>query len=75
MSLGTDSAGIKKFIDAIEADARALIKEVNNLSVWGSTVAESVWSMTQLEREVLTEVIKEKIDLLYGKNGIARAIR
>lgn len=73
MSLGTNSTGIKKFIDAIEADARALIKEVNNLSVWGGSNPDSIWSMTYLEREVLTEVIKEKVDLLYGKNGIARA--
>lgn len=73
MSLGTNRAGVKKFIDAIESDARALIKEVNNLSVWGQIGSDSVWSMTQLEREVLTEVIKEKVELLYGKNGIARS--
>lgn len=73
MTLGKDRAGVKKLIDGLESEARALIKEVSNLSIWSGNQVDTVWLMSYLEREVLSEVIKEKVDLLYGKNGIARA--
>jgi hypothetical protein len=73
LSLGKDQAGVKKLIDGLEAEARALIKEISNISVWSGNQIESVWHMPFLERQILSEVIKEKVDLLYGKNGIARA--
>ena len=72
MTLGTNSAAIGRFIENIEADARALIKEVLNLSIWGGINPESVWIMTYLERSVLSESIKERTETLYGKKGIAR---
>lgn len=72
MSLGKNSQAIKKYIDGFEAEARALVKEVSTISVWSGTSAEHVWIMTYQEREVFTEVIKEKLDLLYGKKGVAR---
>lgn len=73
MSLGTDSKGVKKFIDSIESDSRALIKDVSTLSAWSETPIDKIWELTYLEREVLSEVVKEKVDLLYGKKGIARS--
>lgn len=73
MTLGKDRAGVKKLIDGLESEARALIKEISNISVWSGNQVDTVWAMSYLEREVLSEVIKEKVDLLYGKNGIARA--
>ncbi len=72
MSLGKNGQAIRKYIDGIESEARALIKEVSTISVWSGTSAEHVWFMTYQEREVFTEVIKEKLDLLYGKKGVAR---
>jgi len=72
LSLGKNSSAIKKYIDGIEAEARALVKEVSTISVWSGTSADIVWDMTYQEREVFTEVIKEKLDLLYGKKGVAR---
>jgi len=70
--LGLNRAGIKSFIDGIENDARALIKEVSTMSVWSNIDPESIWSMSYLERVVLSEVVKEKNDILYGKKGVAR---
>lgn len=72
MILGTNRDKISKFIDSIEKEARALIKDVSSMAVWSSISTETIWEMTYLEREVLTEAIKEKTDLLYGKKGVAR---
>jgi|APGre2960657423_1045063.scaffolds.fasta_scaffold03809_4 hypothetical protein len=70
---GVDRVKIRNFIDAIESDARALIKEVSTLSIWGPVDPESIWNMTYLERLVLSEAIKEKTETMYGKKGIARS--
>ena len=72
MTLGNNRAAIGRFIEGIEADARALIKEVSTLSIWGTLDTETVWSMTFLERTILSEAIKERTETLYGKKGIAR---
>jgi hypothetical protein len=72
LTLGVDKGKIKLFIDAIEADARALIKEVSTLSIWGKLSSEEIWNMTYLERIVLSEVIKEHTESMYGKKGLAR---
>ena len=72
MTLGVDNGKIKQFIDAIENDARALIKEISTLSIWGTIDPETIWNMTYLERLVLSETIKEKTETMYGKKGIAR---
>jgi len=71
--LGTNNEAIKRFIEGIENEARALIKEVSTLSVWGTIDPESVWFMTYLERQVLSEVIKERTEAMYGKKGFARS--
>jgi predicted amidohydrolase len=73
LTLGVDGAAIRRFINAIEADARALIKEISTLSVWGKIAPNDVWEMTYLERVVLSEVVKEYTDTMYGKKGIARS--
>lgn len=70
--LGVDGIKIKLFIDGIENDARALIKEVSTLGVWATMNTEVIWNMTYLERVVLSEAVKEKTDVMYGKKGIAR---
>lgn len=73
MTIGIDDAGILRFINAVEDDARALIKEVSMLSVWGAISPDDVWEMTHLERVVLGEVIKERTEAMYGKKGFARS--
>ncbi len=73
MILGTDVKGIRRFIEGIENEARALVKEVTTLSVWGGIDPDSVWYMTFLERDVLSEVIKERTEAMYGKKGFARS--
>jgi hypothetical protein len=73
LTLGNNGAKIKRFIDEIEAGARAVIKEVSTLSVWASINPESVWNMTYQEREVLSEVIKDRTEAMYGKKGFARS--
>lgn len=73
MILGTDNKAIRRFIESIENEARALVKEVTTLGVWGGIDPESVWWMTFLEREVLSEVIKERTEAMYGKKGFARS--
>jgi hypothetical protein len=73
LTLGTDRAKIKRFIDGIEDSARAVIKEVTTLSVWGGINPDSVWMMTYQEREVLSEVIKDRTEAMYGKKGFARS--
>ena len=70
--LGVNRGKIKTFIDAIESDARALIKEVSTLSIWGPVDPDTIWNMTYLERLVLSEAIKDKTETMYGKKGIAR---
>jgi hypothetical protein len=70
--LGVNRAKIKRYIDSIEDDSRALIKEVSTLSVWGKLSTEEIWNMTHLERVVLSDVIKEHTETMYGKKGIAR---
>lgn len=73
MTLGNDRAKVKRFIDDIENSARALVKEVSTLSVWGGISPDSVWNMSYIEREVLGEVIKERTEAMYGKKGFARS--
>ncbi len=73
MTLGTDRAKISRFITGIEDEARAVIKEVTTLSVWGGINPESVWNMTHTERSVLSEVIKDRTEAMYGKKGFARS--
>jgi len=70
--LGVNRGKIRTFIDAIESDARALIKEVSTLSIWGPVDPDTIWNMTYLERLVLSEAIKDKTETMYGKKGIAR---
>jgi predicted amidohydrolase len=70
--LGVDRAKIQRFIDSIESDSRALIKEVSTLSIWAKLSSEEIWNMTYLERVVLSEVIKEHTETMYGKKGLAR---
>lgn len=71
--LGTNNKAIKRFIEGVENEARALVKEVTTLSVWGGIDPDNVWFMTFLEREVLSEVIKERTEAMYGKKGFARS--
>lgn len=73
MTLGTDGAKIKRFVDNIETESRALIKEVSTLSVWGTISPAEIWEMTHLERTILSETIKEKTEAMYGKKGFARS--
>lgn len=73
MTLGNDRVKIQRFITEIENSARAVIKEVTTLSVWGGINPEAVWDMTHQEREVLSEVIKDRTEAMYGKKGFARS--
>lgn len=72
MSLGLDRNKIRRFIESIENESRAVIKEVSMLSVWGNISPQEIWNMTHEERTVLSEVIKEHTEVMYGKKGIAR---
>jgi predicted amidohydrolase len=72
LSLGLDRNKIRRFIEGIENESRAVIKEVSMLSVWGNISPSEIWNMTHEERMVLSEVIKEHTDTMYGKKGIAR---
>lgn len=71
--LGTNGPKIRRFVDSIETEARALIKEVSTLSVWGSISINEIWAMSYLERQILSETIKERTEAYYGKKGFARA--
>jgi hypothetical protein len=71
--LGTDGPKIRRFVDSIETEARALIKEVSTLSIWGAISINEIWAMSYLERQILSETIKEKTEAYYGKKGFARS--
>lgn len=71
MSLGTNRAAIQRYINSIEEESRALIKEISTIAVWSSTGLDVIWQTPYSERAILSEVIREKLDLLYGKKGIA----
>lgn len=77
MNLGTDRAAIQKYIASVEEESRALVKEISTIAVWSSTGLDVIWQTPYFERAILSEVIKEKLELLYGKKGIAvsRGIR
>ena len=72
MILGTDGKKIRQFVDGIENEARALIKEISTLSVWSAISINEIWAMSFLEREILSETIKAKTEAYYGKKGFAR---
>jgi hypothetical protein len=72
LTLGLDRSAIARFINGIEEEARALIKEVSTMSVWGNISPDTIWNMTYLERLILSETIKEHTETFYGKKGIAR---
>lgn len=72
MSQKTDRAKIQRFIKNFENESRILIKEISTLSVWSESSIDVIWMMPYEERLVLSEVIKEKLELLYGKKGVAR---
>jgi len=71
--LGTNGPKIRRFVDSIETEAIALIKEVSTLSIWGAISINEIWAMSYLERQILSETIKEKTEAYYGKKGFARA--
>lgn len=73
MTLGVDGKKIRQYINSIESEARALIKEVTTLSVWGALSINEIWAMSFQERQVLSETIKEKTEAYYGKKGFARS--
>jgi len=73
LTLGTNGKKIRQYIDSIESEARALIKEVTTLSVWGALSINEIWAMSFLERKILGETIKEKTEAYYGKKGFARS--
>ena len=72
MSQGTNRAKIQKFIKSFESETRSLIKEISTLAVWSESSIDVIWMMPYEERAVLGEVVKEKLDLLYGKKGAGR---
>lgn len=73
MTLGTDGKKIRQFVDSIENEARALIKEISTLSIWSSISINEIWAMSFLERQILSEAVKEKTEAYYGRKGFARA--
>lgn len=75
MSLGTDSNKISKYIESFESDARALTRDIASLSVWSDNPINVIWDMPYTDRVTLSEVVKEKIDTMYGKKGIANQMR
>jgi hypothetical protein len=75
LSLGTDSNKITKYIESFESESRALTQDICNLSVWSSNPIQVVWDMPYTDRVILSEVVKEKIDTMYGKKGIANQMR
>jgi hypothetical protein len=72
LSLGNNSRAIQDFIEGHEKEAKSLIKEVSTLSVWSSTPVDVIWCLPYTDRQIMSDVIKEKMDILYGKNGVAR---
>jgi len=72
LKVGLNGAATRNFIEAIERDARALIKEISTLSIWSEIDTNSLWHMSFLERQVLAEAVKEKNETLYGKKGVSR---
>lgn len=73
MNLGTDGRNIRKFVEGIENEARALIKEMSTLSIWCGISINEIWAMSHLERVVLSEAVREKTEAYYGKKGFARS--
>jgi hypothetical protein len=59
-----------KYVDEYKVEARSLIKDVQQLAVYSGLSYNEVINMSLEERQVLSEVVKDKIDLDMKLAGI-----
>lgn len=59
-----------KYVDEYKVEARGLIKDVQQLAVYSGLSYNEVINMSLEERQVLSEVVKDKIDLDMKLAGI-----
>jgi hypothetical protein len=59
-----------KYVDEYRIEARGLIKDVQQLAVYSGLSYNEVINMSLEERQVLSEVVKDKIDLDMKLAGI-----
>ena len=59
-----------KYVDEYTVEARSLIKDVQQLAVYSGLSYNEVINMSLEERQVLSEVVKDKIDLDMKLAGI-----
>jgi hypothetical protein len=59
-----------KYVDEYRTEARSLIKDVQQLAVYSGLSYNEVINMSLEERQVLSEVIKDKLDLDMKLAGI-----
>ncbi|MSQ05513.1 MAG: hypothetical protein EXR40_05965 [Nitrosomonadaceae bacterium] len=66
----TDNAEVISMVNEYKEEARSLIKDVQQLAVYSGLSYNEVMHMSLEERQVLAEVVKEKIDLDVKLSGI-----
>jgi len=59
-----------KYVDEYKVEARSLIKDVQQLAVYSGLSYNEVINMSLEERQILAEVVKDKIDLDMKLAGI-----
>ena len=59
-----------KYVDEYKVEARGLIKDVQQLAVYSGLSYNEVINMSLEERQVLSEVVKDKLDLDMKLAGI-----
>jgi len=59
-----------KYVDEFKIEARSLIKDVQQLAVYSGLSYNEVINMSLEERQVLAEVVKDKVELDMKLAGI-----
>jgi hypothetical protein len=59
-----------KYVDEYKIEARGLIKDVQQLAVYSGLSYNEVMNMSLEERQVLAEVVKDKVELDMKLAGV-----
>ncbi len=62
-----DDHEIGPFLEQLEKDAEAIIKEISQLALYANIGYQEVWNMSHKEREILINALSDKLKAEAGK--------
>jgi|TARA_B100000809_G_scaffold70487_1_gene68016 hypothetical protein len=65
--LRLDDHEIGPFLEQLEKDAEAIIKEISQLALYANIGYQEVWNMSHKEREILINALSDKLKAEAGK--------